>query len=156
MIFGNKRREKAIFEIKADVLRDIRTLSELTGFTVGEIVNEVLEQTLNDNKYEFVKLAVYEHFMLEFMNGEDKIEPFELANLRVEMSYNNGEYEIRCIIKDDDGNIADDYTRTFSGPCDEFEKWLKELGLYIDTCHKDVENYLSERLDYREIFRKKN
>lgn len=154
MIFSNKRRSKATFEIKSDVLTDIGTLSELTGFTVNEIVNEALEQVLNDNKYSFVKLAVYEHFMSEFENGEDEIEPFELANLRVEMSYNNGEYEVRCIIKDDDGNIADDYTRTFLGINDELDKWLKELGLYININHEDVKDYLSERFDYREIFRK--
>lgn len=154
MVFGNKRREKVVIEVKPEVLADIRTLSEMTGFTVDEIACEALEQVLNDNKYKFVKLAVYEHFMNQLENANEEYEPFEMGGLHVEMYYINKQFKIKSIIKCENGFVKDEFTKVFENTFDEFENWLKYLGENIDIRCKDVEEYLSERMDYREIFRK--
>lgn len=152
MIFGNRRRENVNYKIKPQVASDIRTLSELTGFSVDEIVCEALEQVLNDNKYSFVRMAVYDHFMPQFEDADEEYEPFELGGLRVEIKYVNDKYEVKSTIKDKENNLVDEYTKQFDDIFDDMEEWLKYLGFNINFGSDDVEEYLKERINYREIF----
>lgn len=156
MVLGQKRREKVTFEIKEMVLEDIKRLSEVTRFDIDEIVNVALEQVLSDNKHRFVDLAVYEHFMNQLNNGQDEFEPFCMGCLFVELKYNADDMpEVHTIIKDGDGNVIDDSTKTFPYENDEMEKWLKNLGLvYLDDDFADVKKYAINRTDYKEVFSK--
>lgn len=155
MILGHKNRESRIYKINWFVARDIQVLAELTGFTADEIVNKALKEVLLDNKNEFLRLAVYEHFMSEFENAEDGLEPFELGNVRVEVNEGDEGADVRGIVKDDHGNVLEDYTKHFDNSCsNEFDEWLKDLGAYIDSESDDVKEYLKNRTDHREIFYK--
>lgn len=110
------------------------------------------EQVLNDNKYSFVRMAVYDHFMPKFEDADEEYEPFELGGLRVEIKYVNDKYEVKSTIKDKENNLVDEYTKQFDDIFDDMEEWLKYLGININFGSDDVEEYLKERINYREIF----
>lgn len=156
ILLGDKRREKAAFEVKPNVLRDIKTLSEISGFSVDTIVNQALEEVLFDNKFRFISRAVYEHFMYQLEDAKDEFEPFEMGGLRVEMKYNDDKMlEVRGIIKDEAGKVVDDHTKVLSDTSEELDEWLKSLGLNIDYSSKEAQMHAIGRTDYREIYCKR-
>ncbi len=140
------------FRIDEEVERDLATLAEMTGKSQNDLVNVAIIEMLQDNRGNFVQLAVYEHFMWEFETTEGMLKPFEMGGLKVEVSLiGDGRVSVRSVTTDYEGNVEDDFTKEFkSSISEEFEKYLKELGGYIDPASEDSKKYLDNRLDYSE------
>lgn len=143
------------FRIDEEVERDLATLAEMTGKSQNDLVNAAIIEMLQDNKNNFIQLAVYEHFMWEFETEEGVLKPFEMGGLRVEVSLiGDGSVAVRHIVSNCDGGVGEDYTKKFeSSVSKDFDNYLKELGGYIDPQSEDSQKYLNNRLNYSEYIK---
>lgn len=150
MLVRKKRQVQKSFRIDEEAERDLGILAQLTERSQNDLANVAIEELLQDNKYYFLNLAVYEHFLWQMENANEKIEPFEMGGLRVEMEYHGDCVKVRSIITVN-GEVIEDYTKEFdSDISDEFESYLKELSVHINSSAEDTIKYLDDRVDYRD------
>lgn len=150
MLVRKKRQVQKSFRIDEEAERDLGILAQLTERSQNDLANVAIEELLQDNKYYFLNLAVYEHFLWQMENANEKIEPFEMGGLRVEMEYHGDCVKVRSIIKVNE-EVIEDYTKEFdSDISDDFESYLKELSVHINSSAEDTIKYLDDRVDYRD------
>lgn len=142
------------FRIDEQIENDLSILAQLTERSQNELVNVAITELLQDNKYYFLNVAVLEHFRPQFESAEKKLKPFELGGLRVEIEYcDNYHLKVRTIVKEND-NILEDHTHEFeSDISDEFEEYINNLYIHINSSASDTKKYLEERTDYRDYIK---
>lgn len=142
------------FRLDEQVEKDISVLAQLTDRSQNELVNCAISEFLQDNKAHFLTVAIVEHFNWQINNGNTPMEDFEMGGLTVRMKYiedNKVEvYSFNTI----DGKIIDENTNVFeSDICEDLDRWLKSLAIYIDRDSEDVKKYLENRTDYRDYIK---
>lgn len=137
------------FRLDEQVEKDISVLAQLTERSQNELVNCAISEFLQDNKEHFLTVAILEHFDIQINNGSEPMDDFEMGGLTVRMKYiEDGKVEVYSF-NTIDGKIVDENTSVFeSDICEELERWLKNLSLYIDRDSEDVKEYLERRTDY--------
>lgn len=157
MLVRTKRQVQKSFRIDEDVERDLGILAKITERSQNDLANVALEELLQDNRLYFLNTVILEHFQREMENAEDELRPFEMGGLRVEVCYiDNGRVQVRSVIYDGE-KVAEDYTKEFeSDICDDFEDYLIELHIYINSEMEDTIAYLNDRVDYRDYVKVRN
>lgn len=151
MFVRPKKQIQKSFRLDENVERDLGILANLTERSQNDLANVALEELLQDNKSYFLKIAVLEHFRKQIDLGLEKFEPFNMGDLEVQVSYVEGEKVlVRSIVEYVEDNVDIHEEKFNSDISDEFENYLKELSVYIDSTSKDVIEYLERRTDYRD------
>ncbi|WP_206459463.1 hypothetical protein [Anaerovorax sp. IOR16] len=139
------------FRIDAKLENDLEKLSEQLGRPQNELVNLSLENLMKDNKHWFILNALAdmaEHFI---EGGNDKCE-FTLSNITIKLKVLE-DCSVDLYYKNihDDGEIEEFNQKFKDSPnlSETLRKRLIELGIYINIHSEDINEYLTERLNYR-------
>lgn len=142
------------FRLDQDVERDLAKLAEIVEKSQNELVNAAIVEMLQDNKFHFLGIAVYEHFMYEIEDGKEELSTFELGGLKVDISFSDSGKVLVRYIWTVDNEVAEDITKEFDSiGSDEFEDYLKRLGDFISESSDDSKDYIDRRMDYRDYIK---
>lgn len=140
------------FRLDQSLEHDLFLLAELTNRTQNELANNAIESYIQENKNWFATNMIVEHFSPIFeCTGEDYSDIFQMQGLTVQVIW--GSTFIIKIKVTQNGKIVEEYEREYSDE-EELKEYLRYLTTFLDFEKEDVQQYLSERLDYSENLRK--